>query len=365
MLTKYDEFLCHQIVSTFDHIETSDRMWTERTWFSAHDTSGKLHLVTSIGYYPNRNVMDAYGSVAVDGKTQYTVRASRELHPDIDTKVGPFSYQVIEPLRRLRAALAENEHGLSFDVEFEATMPPHEQEQAPQFIRSRGRVIQNVNRYFQVGKPSGWIKVEGQTYQIDKNSWLAERDHSWGIRRTGAESETGVQPGEIPPGFCFQFSLMQFPEWGVFFEQPEDWEGKPFHSSGAVFYPYGSGKEELKLVNIEHDYQFRPDIRQLTSGRLVLTAIDGSKIELSVHPLSVVYMMPGGYFGYKGFTHGLWMGPYYIDGLKLDLTDPNVEREISFFDDRMCEMRCGDDVGYGIIELVVTGKYPRYGYQGY
>lgn len=365
MLTKYDEFLCHQIVSTFEHVETSDRMWTERTWFSAWDTSGKLQLVTSIGYYPNRNVMDAYGMVAVEGKTQYVVRASRELHPDIDTKVGPFSYEVIEPLKRVRAALADNEYGLSYDIEFEGTMPVHEQDQKPQFVRSHGRVIQNVCRYFQVGRPSGWIKIEGQTYHIDRAGWLAARDHSWGIRRGGGVPETGVQPGEIPQGYVFQFSLMQFPQWGVFFEQAEDWDGTLHHSDGAVFYPYGSQKEELKLVNIEHDYQFRPDIRLLTGGRLTLSAVDGSKMEVSVHPLSVCYLRPGGYFGYRDFTHGLWMGPYYIDGFKLDLTDPNVEREISFLDDRMCEMRCGGDVGYGIIELVITGKYPRYGYQGY
>ncbi len=27
--------------------------------------------------------------------------------------------------------------------------------------------------------------------------------------------------------------------------------------------------------------------------------------------------------------------------------------------------RCGDEVGYGTTELMVVGKYPRYGYQGY
>ena len=132
-----------------------------------------------------------------------------------------------------------------------------------------------------------------------------------------------------------------------------------------MFYPYGSGKEELKLVSVEHEYQFRPDIRQLTGGSLILGGIDGSKMEVSVNPISVCYLKPSGYFGYEGFTHGLWMGPYFFDGLKLDLTDPNVERDISFLDDRMCQMCCGDDVGYGIIELVITGKYPKYGYQGY
>jgi len=132
-----------------------------------------------------------------------------------------------------------------------------------------------------------------------------------------------------------------------------------------VFYPYGSRKEGLKIVKVEHEYQFRPDIRQLTGGRLIMGLEDGSKMEVLVNPVSVCYLKPGGYFGYKGFTHGLWMGPYFIDGLKLDLTDPNVERDISYLDDRMCEMRCGNDVGYGIIEMVIVGKYLKYGYQGY
>jgi hypothetical protein len=54
-----------------------------------------------------------------------------------------------------------------------------------------------------------------------------------------------------------------------------------------------------------------------------------------------------------------------MDGFKLDLTDKNVLNEVSFLDDTSCELRCGHEVGYGVIELVVSGKYPRYGYEGY
>jgi len=364
MLTKYDEFLCHQIVSTFDHVETSAREWTERVWFSAHDTSGKFHLVAGFGYYPNRNIIDAFSCFAIEGKTQHNVRASRELRPQIDqVKVGPFSYEVVEGLKKVRCALGENEHGLSYQIDFEGTMPAHEEE--PQFARVRGRVEENVKRYVQVGRPSGWIKAEGQTYRIDKDKWLAERDHSWGIRRGGGVPETGVQPGEIPTGYLFSFGIMQFDKWGATYHLRETWEGKPLHFSSGVFYPYGSQKEELKLVSMEHDFQFRPDIRQIKSGRMIFNAADGSKIEVSMRPLSVCYLKAGGYFGYQGFVHGLWMGPYFIDGVKLDLTDPNVVREVSFLDDVMCQMRCGNDVGYGIVELVVIGKYPKYGYQGY
>ena len=40
---------------------------------------------------------------------------------------------------------------------------------------------------------------------------------------------------------------------------------------------------------------------------------------------TLCYLQTGGYAGpYKGFIHGLQMGPYFIDGEKLDLTDPNA-----------------------------------------
>ena len=364
MLTKYDEMMCHQIVSTFDRVETSAREWTERLWFSVHDTSGKFHLVTGFGHYPNRNIMDVFACFATEGKTQYAVRASRELRPAIDeVKVGPFSYQVVEALKKVRCALDANEHGLSYEIEFEGNMPPHEEE--PQSALSRGRVLENIVRYVQVGKPTGWIKAEGKSYQINKDEWRAERDHSWGIRRGGGVPETGVQPGEIPTGYLFSFGIMQFDKWGATYHIREDWEGRPLHFSGGVFYPYGSHKEELKLASVAHDFQFRHDIRQMKSGQLVFNAVDGSKIEVSMRPLSVCYLRAGGYFGYQGFTHGLWIDPYFIDSLKLDLTDNDAVKGVSFLDDVMCEMRCGNDIGYGIIELVIVGKYPKYGYQGY
>ena len=364
MLTRYDEMVCHQIVSTFDHVDTSAREWTERLWFSVHDTEGKYHLVAGFGYYPNRNIMDAFGTVVVEGRTQYAVRASRELRPAVDElKVGPLSYEVVEPLKKVRCVLGENEHGLSFDIQFEGSMPPHEEQ--PQFARSRGRVMENVMRYLQVGRPAGWIKVEGKTINIDSSKWLAERDHSWGIRRGGGVPETGVQPGEIPVGYLFGLGVMQFKDWAASYHLREEWDGKPIHFSGGIFYPYGSDRQPLDLTGIEHSFQFRDDMRQLKAGNVTLNAEDGSSLEVSMRPLSICHLKAGGYFGFRDFTHGLWKGETFMDGVRIDLTDPDQLMEASFLDDFMCEFRCGDEVGYGIIELVVIGKYPKYGYQGY
>ena len=364
MLTRYDEFVCHQTVSTFDHVATSAREWTERLWFSAHDTGGKCHLVAGFGYYPNRNIMDAFATVVIDGKTQHAVRASRELRPAVDEiKVGPLSYDVIEPLKKIRCRLDENEHGLSFDIEFEGSMPPHEEQ--PQFARSRGRVMENVMRYLQVGRPRGWIEVEGRKIEVGGDKWRAERDHSWGIRRGGGVPETGVQPGEIPVGYLFGLGVMQFDGWGASYHMRETWDGKPLHFSGGLFYPYGSDKQPLDLTGIEHNFEFRDDMRQMKAGKVTLNVEDGSRLEVSMEPVSICHLKAGGYFGYKDFIHGLWMGQSFLDGVRIDLTDPDQVREVSFLDDFMCRFKCGDDVGYGIVELVVIGKYPKYGYEGY
>jgi hypothetical protein len=364
MLTKHDEFLCHQTVDTFDSVATSAREWTERIWFSAHDTEGKYQLIGGFGLYPNRNIMDAFVCFVVDRKTQYCVRASRELRPDIDEmRVGPLSYEILEPMRRVRFSLGENEYGLSCQIEFNGTLLPHEEN--AQFSRFRGRVLENVKRYVQVGRPSGWIKVEGKTFRVDDAGWRAERDHSWGIRRGGGVPETGVQPGEIPQGYLYNFLLAQFGDWGVTYHTRESWDAETLAFSGSVMYPSGSNKQEREILRVDHNYTFRPDIRQINGGNVVLHPNEGPPIELSIKPLSTCHIRAGGYFGFRGFTHGLWMGQSYCDGFKLDLADAQTFKEVSFLEDFMCEMRCGNEIGYGIVELVLIGKYPKYGYQSY
>jgi hypothetical protein len=175
--------------------------------------------------------------------------------------------------------------------------------------------------------------------------------------------EIGVQIGIIPEGYLHNFSLVQFNDWGFSHHLRESWDSRTLLFSGAMFYPFGSGKEEAPLSSVDHNYRFRPDLRQVTGGRLMLRAVDGPNFEIVLRALNFCCIKPGGYFGHKGFVHGLWMGSSYLDGYKLDLTNFDTLREVSFLDEVLCEARYGDSVGYGIIELVIVGKYPKYGYK--
>ena len=360
MLTKLDEFLCHQIASTFDHVSDSAAQWTERLWCCVHDTLGKIHFTSAFGKYPNRDIMDGLALLTFEGKTQYNIRASRQLRPQIeDVKVGPLSYEVIEGLKRVRWALGDNEYGISWEVEFEGKMPPHEE--IPQFSRSRGRLVENICRYAQSGRAYGWVKVEGKKYDLKPDSWYAHRDHSWGIRNTGVSLEQGLPPSEPFLGLFFNWNIIQFKDWSLTCHLRENHEGKVMYFSGGISHAYGRSRPEVQLINAKHDYKFNPITRQLESGQVVYTAADGAKIEISVRALTHLFLWPGGYFTYKGFSHGVWMGENWIDGEKLDVSDPNVVAQVSLLNDNMCECRCGNDVGYGIVEIVLLGKHPQYG----
>ena len=36
MLTKQDDFIGHQLPTTFDHVMSSDPSWMERLWYTGH-----------------------------------------------------------------------------------------------------------------------------------------------------------------------------------------------------------------------------------------------------------------------------------------------------------------------------------------
>jgi hypothetical protein len=374
MITRYDELFCHQAVSTLDRPATSAREWTERAWMMAHTIDGSAHLATGFGYYPNRNIMDAFACLTIRDETLYVVRASRELRPDVDVfDVGPFHYEVVEPLRAVRFALAENPYGLTFDVETTGVSPLHEEPE--QFQVSRGRVREHIKRMVQSGRPRGRIAAGGETFEAEPSGWVSERDRSWGVRISGAEIlESGVQPHEQYPGGLFTFVLMQFPSWGATFHIREVWDEQRgfvdrWHFGGGMFYPYGSGREAVALRDVEHQYTFsdaRPDQpRRFAGGRVVLSAVDGTKKEVTIRPISICYQGVGGYgLPFRGFVHGLWMGSEWMDGYELDVTKADVMREVWGYCDYGSEFRCDGEVGYGTTELSVSGKYPKYGFEG-
>jgi len=162
----------------------------------------------------------------------------------------------------------------------------------------------------------------------------------------------------------YSWAVVQFPKWGFNYHIREEWDDKLdapriWHFSGGIFYPFETKKEAIELTGIDHNFKLNPDNKRLESGRVTLNAVDGSRKNISFQVMNAANITRGGYGTSEGFIHGIWLGQNYLNGIKLDITDPMIAGE--FLWDSDCKFKCGNEVGYGVVEAVIMGKYPKYG----
>ena len=371
MLTAHDELMCHQLPTTFDHVAQSDLRWTERVVLYGFDPRTLTSVMTGMARYPNRNIIDAYAMVTVDGRA-HVVRTSREISSGSDGiaawRVGGYRYGITEPLRQVHATLdPDNEQSLGLDVDFTGTFDCYEQ--APAFFRDRGRVDEDARRFYQNGTASGSIVVGGRRIDIDPDTWYFARDHSWGVRRGGGGGdlpETAVlQPRSIPDGVLYFMGIFEFGDRLVHFAQREDAGGRIWQYEGELLYPSATGRPSQPIRHVEHSFSFRDDMRVISGGEVVVHAADGTTDTITVTPVTNFWPGFAGYDEYRGYASGHWRGPDYTDGFVVDTADPSEIAKVSMLSETFCQVRSGDSVGHGLVEMVFIGRNDRYGYSGY
>lgn len=362
MLTRFDELTCHQIPSTFDHLETSDKAFTEKLWLNLHDTQGRVVLAAGLGVYPNRNVMDGFACVNVGNEQQHNLRVSRELRPRIDeTSVGPLAYEVVEPYRRVHVSLGDNPQGFTFDVEFLGAFAPHEEK--PQYGRQYGRTYIDTCRYAQLGRARGVVRLPGgATIDLKPHATYAQRDHSWGIRIGVGQPEQGLQVQDTAPfnSMMINWLTAQFETWGAYYYLIEKADGGIMYLSGAVAPSLEQGGEQVPIVKVEHDFKYHPGSLRMASGRVLLHTADGRIVDIAMKELTTMYLKGGGYVGLDNFRHGTWLGREWSDGETWAVADEAVANRVHGLDDTVCEYESGGDRGYGIIENLILPPFPRY-----
>ncbi|MFT4199613.1 hypothetical protein [Gordonia sp. (in: high G+C Gram-positive bacteria)] len=372
MLTPQDELLCHQLPTTFDHVSQSDLRWTERIVMYGFDRTGDISIMTGMARYPNRNVMDAYAMVTRHGREARVVRMSTEIDATEGAlsswTVGPYTYEVTDPLHGVRSVVAPNDHGISLHLELTGTFPAYEQ--APAFHRSRGRVREDARRFYQNGRLTGWIELDGERIDIDPDKWWFGRDHSWGVRHGGGGGSLSEgdhrQPSEVPDGVLYYMGIFEFEDELVHFAQRETSTGERWQFEGEVLHPLASGKESLPIIDVEHDLKFREGRRVIDAGStFTVHRADRAVDSIEVTPLCDFWPGLAGYDEFNGYASGMWRGPAFIDSFSADLTDPTVLGQVSMLSETLCEVRMGDKTGHGLVEMVFMGAYPRYGYTGW
>ncbi|MGH7840244.1 MAG: hypothetical protein ACREQT_01825 [Candidatus Binataceae bacterium] len=363
MLSAFDEMMCHQLPATMDQIHTDNPEWTERIYVSIYNVRDQdISIGFGVGQYPNKNVQDGFATVWHQGK-QYNFRASRTLRPRIDEiKIGPLAVETLEGLRRFRMILGDNPSSLRLDLEWIASMNPHEEEHDRR--ESGGKVVQDITRFDQAGRVRGVLEFAGKTIRLSEDAWWGHRDRSWGTRRPLRTDASGAAKRTTFAPFLFSWSVAQFPNYALHWRFVERGPGKYSYLSGEKVAAVGQPLEPgwaLERTEQEFRWDASGPIQTLTGGDLQLFFKNGQRREVSFTTRAPRWHLKGGgYGGYRGWYHGDHKGEYHCEHEVWDLRDPAVLAEASTLSDHFIEWRSGDDLGYGIMEYGVGPGYHKY-----
>ncbi len=370
MLTKFDDYPIHQIAMPIAHPATGDRNAYDRYWFNGHQDDGEFYFGIGSAVYPNLGIMDGGLSIVRNGE-QHAFHCSKRLGLEpTEVDIGPFHIEILEPMKTLRFRLEENETGISADLTFTARSSALQE--GRQATHRGPRMIMDVTRFAQYGRWQGWIRYADQHVEVDSARVFGLKDRSWGVRPVGAPDQ-GLAPA--PPSATSAFFLWAPIHWkdrcthvGIF----EDRDANMWHWDGLITPAYDDpadipGTEDPateQLVGVAHDITYIPGTRRASSAVITMRHSDGREERIELEAV-LCFRMKGIGYSHPEWGHGMWKGELAIGGesWKVDEVDPMALENQHI--QQIVRARCGDEVGYGVLEQICIGPHKRYGFTGF
>ncbi len=353
-----DEFPLHQVPLSLEHVASTDRNAYDRSYFNAHDRSGDLFFITGFGVYPNLGVKDAFALIR-RGNQQSAVHFSDAIDDDrLNQQVGAYRIEVIEPLRRLRLICDDVSLGLSFDMTWEGSYIPIDEQH--HIMRRDRKAILDACRFAQVGTWEGTLSIDGDDLTVDPDTWVGTRDRSWGIRPVG-EAEPAGKPADDEVGLHWMYVPLRFDDFAIVIIVQERPDGYRILNDASRIWADGR-IEQLGWPRAEITY--RSGTRHPEHATIHLTTQDGSPLTLEVEPLLAAPIhVGGGYGGDPDWTHGVWRGPDFSERVTYDLDDPAVAGRIPFgVIDHVARGTCQGAEGWGLFEHGSVGRHDPSGF---
>lgn len=365
MLNKLDDFPIHQTPEPIAHPASSDRNVYDRTWFNGYTADGEHYFGIGMAIYPHRGILDCAFSVVDRGGRQHAFFASRRAPLErTEMWVGPFRIEIIEPLRRTRVVIDDNETGIACDLTFSARTSAIEE--ARQTLRHQGRANMDATRFDQFGVWNGTVRhPDGELTVTD---FHGTKDRSWGVRRVG-EPESGGAP-QRPGSFFFLWAPLIWPDHvthAIFFDGPrgealvrEGIVAPSFPSEAAI--PTALEGTDERMATAVHRVRYQPGTRWAAHCELDLIDVYGKVRTISLEPL-LRFQMKGLGYGHPEWGQGMWKGELAIGSESFDpmAIDPLSRDNLHL----QQVVRATDNegrVGTGVLEQIVFGPYAPGGF---
>ena len=372
MLTCFDDYPIHQTPEPIAHRATSDPNAYDRYWFNGVEREGAFYFGAALGLYPHQHVMDAHFSFLGPDGVQHSLHASRLAPKEpAETRVGPIALGVLEPLRRLRFAVAENEHGVACELTFVSRAPALEEGRVRMPAFDSPRALVDMTRFTQFGTWEGWVRAGGLTTRIDPRTTFATRDRSWGVRSVGAAA-----PGRpaAPPAFGWLWAPAHFDDECVllgFFQRADGsrWgtSGARIATSAAPGLHADAGDPALTHFEPGEDaLAFVPGTRWVKSGRFRWRDRGGADAREHALELETLrrFNMNGLGYAHPKWGHGLWQGELKVECELWKESDLAPGNPFHNHIHNVASMRLAGQRGIGTLEQILFGPLARYGFEG-
>lgn len=356
-LSPLDDYPIHQVPQVMRHVGTSDRNFYDRYYFNCHPCSDEMMLIVGMGQYPNLGVTDGF-AVVRRGPLHKVVRASRELGADrMNTTVGPLRIEVLEGLKRLRVVLDATEHGLSFDLTWEGSIPA--QLEPRHYLRWQERLMFDSMRMAQNGRWTGKIIIEGESIEVTPDRWWGSRDRSWGVRPVGESEPPGIQ-AKNEAQFYWLYTPIQFEDHSILCIVQEDGQGRRLLEEAVRVWP--DGREPEYLGRPEYRPVYATGTRDVMTATLSFRPPSGAPFEVHATPILPVHLMVGTGYGLEpDWKHGMYQGPELkVQGVTYDTRVPEDAARMWGMVDAVgrFEYAEGGATGYGLFEYWALGPHP-------
>ena len=369
MLNRLDDYPIHQTPEPIAHPASSDPNVYDRTWFNGYSTDGSRYFGFGMAIYPHRGILDAHFSVVEAGGRQHCVYASRRAPQErTDMSVGPIRYEILEPLRRARIIIDENESGIGCDLTFSARTSAIQE--ARQILLQRQQRTMDATRFAQFGRWSGTVSHPDGELTIDAATWKGTKDRSWGMRRVGERVTVGAP---LPPQpFFFLWAPLQWDDHishGVFFDGPkgealirEGLTSPLYDAEDAI--PGELDDVATRMATAAHRVEYQPGTRWARRAELDLIDLSGNVRTIEMEP-QLRFQFKGLGYGHPSWKQGSWKGELEMAGESFDpldldplaLENIHVQQVVRVRDDQGRE-------GIGALEQVVVGPYEPAGFSG-